>query len=104
MNFLGPEIIIIFLLLFSLLSFGLTIWSIIDVARHDFVKKDNKVIWLLINIFVAPIGPIIYLTQRKKLLAKYNGGVERMDVLDLNSGRPLREERGNRTGFDDDYV
>lgn len=40
--------------------FLLWFWAIIDILRNDFKKDINKIIWLLVTIFV-PIGFIIYL-------------------------------------------
>lgn len=45
-----------------LLQFGLMIGAIISIARKDekSLRFENKVIWLLIVIFIGLIGPIIY--------------------------------------------
>jgi hypothetical protein len=36
------------------------VWSIIDVARHDF-RSYNKIIWLLLLIFIPPLGLLLYM-------------------------------------------
>jgi len=98
-TFIGPEILVIFFVLIGIGSFVLTIWSVIEIASKQFVNEKDKVLWLIIVLLLGGIGPLIYLTQRKKLLAKYN-----LELPDLNtplsgSAQPL--PRGTR---DEDYV
>ena len=64
----GPEILVIFLALLTLVPLALTIWACLDIAKHDFRKPDNKVIWVLLAIFLSPIGPIIYFIMRDDLI------------------------------------
>lgn len=92
----------------ALSSFFLALFTIFDVARHDFVKKENKVVWLLICLFIGFIGPIIYLTQRKKLLAKFqpagHRSTDEFERMDLDSRRPEREGRRNNGYAEDELV
>lgn len=37
------------------------IYSLVDVIRSDFTNPRKKTMWLLLLIFLAPIGTILYL-------------------------------------------
>jgi len=37
------------------------IYSLVDVVRSDFTNPKNKTTWLLLLIFLAPLGTIFYL-------------------------------------------
>lgn len=48
---------------FVLLGIGCIIfwfWMLIDCIKRDFIKPDDKVIWVLLIIFIQIIGAIIY--------------------------------------------
>ncbi len=49
-------------IIFSIIiaSIVLWIWMIIDCAQRKFKKSDDKVIWILVLIFLGIIGAIIY--------------------------------------------
>lgn len=66
---MGPEMLVILFLLFGLFTFGLTIWSVIDIIQKDFKKDNDKILWLIVVLAIGGIGPIIYLAMRKNLLA-----------------------------------
>jgi hypothetical protein len=36
------------------------IWMIVDCAKRDFKKENEKVVWILIIVLVGVIGSIIY--------------------------------------------
>ena len=62
---MAKEIFIVFglsllLFLFIIAIFAFWIWMIIDCARRDFKKSDDKIIWLLVVILVGIIGAILY--------------------------------------------
>ena len=38
----------------------LWVWTLIDILKNDFKKDINKIIWLIVVVFV-PVGFIIYL-------------------------------------------
>lgn len=102
-NFIGPEIFILFFGLLSLASFALTIWAVVEIASKPFVREKDKVLWLILVLLVGVVGPIVYLTQRKKLLARFNPGAsDDYDRLDINQPRPEARRRDERQ--DDDYV
>ena len=53
-----PELIIIFFLFFMPLA--LIIIALIDILRSNFKDSTNKIIWVLVVIFVPFFGPILY--------------------------------------------
>ena len=73
---------IIVLLFFALIflsiigSFVFWIWMLVDCARRDFKKSDEKFIWVLITVFVQIIGAIIYYFVVKRKDKKMKGGVK----------------------------
>lgn len=99
MSFLAPEILVILFGLIGLASFALTIWSVVEIASKPFVNEKNKVLWLIIVLLLGGIGPLIYLTQRKSLLAKYN-----LELPDLNGPQTSSAEPLRRSAQDEDYV
>ncbi|MCL2706860.1 MAG: PLD nuclease N-terminal domain-containing protein [Dehalococcoidia bacterium] len=44
----------------ALLEMGLMIWALVDILRREYVRGNNKVIWILVVVFVGIIGPILY--------------------------------------------
>lgn len=49
------------------------IWVIIDVAKRDFKKSDDKTLWILIVVLTGFIGAIIYYF----LIVRQNIGVKK---------------------------
>ncbi|MBP0727143.1 PLDc_N domain-containing protein [Bacillus sp. RG28] len=51
-----------------ILQLILVIVSIIDLVKRDAstIKGENKILWVLIIVFINTIGPILYLTIGKK--------------------------------------
>lgn len=99
-NVFGPEIVLLFFSLFALASMVLIIWSVIEIATKPFRKDSDKVIWLIICLFFGGVGSLIYLTQRKKLLAKPSDNRAYLPPLDDDLARPQVQSRFN----DEDYV
>lgn len=55
----GPELLVI---LFIVLIPGiLWIWALIDIIRSEFADSTNKIIWVLVIIFLPVIGALLYL-------------------------------------------
>jgi hypothetical protein len=52
----------IFLTIFSVIIFLIVFWilMIVDCAKRDFKKDDERVVWILILVFLGWIGAIIY--------------------------------------------
>ena len=74
MTYLGMSLGTFLLLIvpIALLEIGLMIWALVDVARRDYVRGNNKVVWILVIVIINIIGPIIYL-----LLGRSDGSKER---------------------------
>lgn len=51
-----------FLIPLFILQFGLLIWALIDIFKRNSYRFGNRIMWVLICLFVNTIGPIIYLT------------------------------------------
>jgi len=49
----------------GLAAFGLWIWALIDVLTHEFEGND-KVIWILVIIFLNWLGALLYLFIGRK--------------------------------------
>jgi multisubunit Na+/H+ antiporter MnhG subunit len=54
----------LFIFLISLAGFLLWIFALIDACKSDF-SGNNKIIWILIIIFIPLIGPVLYLAVGK---------------------------------------
>jgi len=56
--------IIILLFVFTFIIFVL--YTLIDAVRSEFKDNINKIIWILLIVFLAPLGSILYLFIAKK--------------------------------------
>lgn len=91
-------LIVTFFFLLAIASIAATIWSVVEIATKPFRKENDKVLWLIIVLLLGGIGPLIYLTQRKKLLANPPGGQafddrEYLPPLDDDLARPQVRRR-----------
>lgn len=57
---MGGFIASTFLMVFTLFTFMLYIYILIDILRHEFTGY-NKIIWILVIIFFPVLGAILYL-------------------------------------------
>jgi len=48
------------MMLINLLGIALWIWMIIDVAKRDFEKENDKMLWILVVVLAGWIGALIY--------------------------------------------
>jgi hypothetical protein len=55
-----------FLIPIFLLEIGLLVWALIDVLKREHVTGGNKVVWILVIIFVSILGPLIYFIFGRK--------------------------------------
>lgn len=57
-----PFIILLVLFIVAIAVFALVfwIWMIIDCAKRDFKKDNDKVIWILVIVLLQVLGAIIY--------------------------------------------
>ncbi len=57
----GGIIFLIFLMVILVaLIFVFWIWMLIDCLKRDFKKENDKIVWVLVIIFLHIIGAIIY--------------------------------------------
>lgn len=70
MNLGGPELLII--LLFGVVPFALFMVALVDALGYDDstwrAADQNKVLWVLLIVFLGCLGPILYLTMTKPKL------------------------------------
>ncbi len=55
----------------TLIYIGLWIYSLIDIMKSSFEKND-KMIWILVVLFVPILGPILYMFLGRKQKLKLN--------------------------------
>lgn len=56
---------------FILLAIGLWIYCLIDILKNKFAQ-NNKLIWILVVIFMPFIGPLLYIIIGKNKKLKLN--------------------------------
>lgn len=57
---------IIFWVIFGGVGFILWLWALIDCIRRNFTNPNDKILWLVLIILIAWIGPILYLIIGRK--------------------------------------
>jgi len=65
---MGENLVFLFLVLWVVViflgiiigSFVFWIWTIIDIAKRKFKNDNDRIIWILIVIFLGILGSIIY--------------------------------------------
>ncbi|UII20535.1 PLDc N-terminal domain-containing protein [Fulvivirga ligni] len=50
------------LILFVLMPGIFALWALIDVVKSEFTNSNNKLVWVLLIIFLPLLGSILYLT------------------------------------------
>jgi len=63
-----PFLIVIFVIVIGFLA--LWIWAIIDCATNDYLKDNDKIVWILVVVLVGWVGAIIYYFVARKAIAK----------------------------------
>lgn len=56
----------ILLILIAIAIFVFVIYTLVDVIKSNFANDTNKIIWVLVILFLAPIGSVIYMISGKK--------------------------------------
>lgn len=51
-----------FLIPIIIIEVVLMVSAVVHIIKHDKFRFGNKVIWILISVFIQIIGPIIYFT------------------------------------------
>ncbi len=57
---------LIFWLVVGFGGFALFLWALIDVLRRQFANPNDKVLWIVLIIFIGWLGPILYLAIGRK--------------------------------------
>ena len=57
---------VIFWVIFGGVGFILWLWALIDCIRRQFANPNDKILWLVLIILIAWIGPILYLIIGRK--------------------------------------
>jgi hypothetical protein len=52
---------VIFWLIFGALGLALFLWALIDVLRRQFTNPNDKILWIVLILFIGILGPILYL-------------------------------------------
>jgi heme/copper-type cytochrome/quinol oxidase subunit 2 len=55
---IGPIMLLVFPI--ALIQIGLMVWALIDIAKRQYVKGNNKIVWILVVVLINIIGPIVY--------------------------------------------
>ncbi len=65
-----PELILVFL--FAALPILLTVIALVDILRHDFRQPNDKLIWVLVVLFVPVFCFVLYFTigRKQRLLSQ----------------------------------
>ena len=66
--FLGTSFLLIFGIMFvaGLLSMVFWVWMLIDCVLRDFKKDSDKIVWVLLMLFLGIIPSIIYYFMVKR--------------------------------------
>lgn len=43
-----------------LIQFGLMITALVHVLRHSYYRFGNKVVWIVVVVFIQIVGPVVY--------------------------------------------
>jgi len=54
------------LLTIVLVPFILSVWAIIDIIKSNFRESTNKIVWLLVVLFLPIVGVILYFVIGRK--------------------------------------
>lgn len=57
---------LIFWLIFGFGGLILFLWALIDVLRRQFTNPNDKVLWIVLIVFIGWLGPILYLAIGRK--------------------------------------
>jgi hypothetical protein len=57
---------LIFFWVLGIAGFVLFLWALIDVIRRQFQNPNDKILWIVLIIFIGWIGPLLYLIIGRK--------------------------------------
>ena len=72
MELLVPSAFLIIILIVALLALVLMIWALVDLFKGRFASDSERLVWVLLIIFVNPIGAILYFAIGRKNKIKEN--------------------------------
>jgi hypothetical protein len=78
MELITPGYGLMFFQLSGLLLIGMWVWALFDCLKSEFEEPNQKLIWIILIVFVPFLGPLIYLGLSKK------GKVKRRFQPDFN--------------------
>ena len=55
-----PIMFLAIIFIITLVSLIITIVALVDILRNEFKGSNDKIIWVLLTIFISPIGGILY--------------------------------------------
>jgi hypothetical protein len=65
-------VMLLFLMLLVLAPLALLVWALVDLLRRPqsewAAAGQNQIVWALVVVFVAVLGPILYLTMARPRL------------------------------------
>ena len=53
-------LLIILAVIFGMLLFVFWIWMLIDCLKRNFKKDNDKIVWVLVIVFLSVLGAVIY--------------------------------------------
>jgi hypothetical protein len=56
----------LFGLLFSAVTFVIWLWALIDCIKNPTLSSNERIVWVLVIIFVPCIGSVLYLIVGRK--------------------------------------
>ena len=57
---------LVFWFIFGIGGFVLFLWALIDVLRRQFPNQNDKILWIVLVVFLGWLGPILYLIIGRK--------------------------------------
>ena len=60
-----PLVLLLFFVALFVAAFGLWIWALVDCVTREPSTGNDKIVWLLLILFLQFIGAIIYLLVRR---------------------------------------
>ena len=54
------------ILTFLIIPVGLWLWSLVDLLRSNFSDSTNKLIWVIVIVFIPVLGALLYLLIGRK--------------------------------------
>lgn len=82
MDLIVPGYGIILWQFLGLLVIGLWVYAIFDCIRSEFVEANQKLIWIILIVFVPVLGPFMYLglSKRGKVKRKFQPDFHRFST------------------------